>query len=708
VPTNPVGLFFSYQHKESRTPMPDVATPSPAAPKETKAQKSERLKLAKNPWDAWDEVREFARNGRTSVLPEWTGLYFKWWGIYTQGDGLGATGGVGGEGKATEFFMMRIGLPNGLLTSHQLRTIGHICQKHARNLADITTRQNIQLHWLTLDSLVEVVDQLTEIGLSPKGACGDVVRNVTGCPLAGLDAHELIDSSPLAVEIAHALTANPDFYNLPRKFKVSVSGGPLWCSYPEINDVGLTAIARPRPGSQPGSDDPNQTEIGYTLRVGGGLSTEPHIAVRIPAFVRQDQALAAVVATAEIFREQQELRENRTRARLKYLFMRHGWTAGSFLEALEAKLGYKLDPPPTVPPTLDAPSSPTASSPERVESSGTHEPGAPFFPAVSSPERVESNATHEPGAPSSPAASSPERVESNATHEPGAPFFPQERVGSSGTSKDQSTTLDAAQLQQDQIPEDIYRDHIGITPQKQTGLSAVGASVLRGRLSGDQLLALADLAEQFGDGHLRAAITQNILIANVPNARVHDLIAELRNIDLYVDVTPFWRGAIACTGTEFCKLAISETKAFSKWLVEEMEERLPTFDQQIKLHVTGCTNSCGQHWIADIGLEGKKIKQNGALVDAFFFCVGGSVGKYAKPARPIGYRAAAEDVPEAIERLLRAYLQARQPNEDLRAWFSRTEDELLRAHLNNTPINQLPPPETRDPAPAGVRHAVDA
>ncbi len=643
--------------------MPDLATPSPAAPKETKAQKSERLKLAKNPWDAWDEVREFARNGRTSVLPEWTGLYFKWWGIYTQGDGIGATGGVGGEGKATEFFMMRIGLPNGLLTSHQLRTIGHICQKHARNLADITTRQNIQLHWLTLDSLVEVVDQLTEIGLSPKGACGDVVRNVTGCPLAGLDAHELIDSSPLAVEIAHALTANPDFYNLPRKFKVSVSGCPLWCSYPEINDVGLTAIARPRPGSQPGSDDPNQTEIGYTLRVGGGLSTEPHIAVRIPAFVRQDQALAAVVATAEIFREQQELRENRTRARLKYLFMRHGWTAGSFLEALEAKLGYKLDPPPTVPPTLDAPSSPTASSPERVES--------------------------------------------NATHEPGAPFFPQERVGSSGNANP-SATLDAAQLQQDQIPEDIYRDHIGITPQRQPGLSAVGASVLRGRLSGDQLLALADLAEQFGDGHLRAAITQNILIANVPNARVHDLIAELRNIDLYVDVTPFWRGAIACTGTEFCKLAISETKAFSKWLVEEMEERLPTFDQQIKLHVTGCTNSCGQHWIADIGLEGKKIKQNGALVDAFFFCVGGSVGKYAKPARPIGYRAAAEDVPEAIERLLRAYLQARQPNEDLRAWFSRTEDELLRAHLAATPISQLPPPETRDPAPAGGRHAVDA
>ena len=659
--------------------MPDVVTPAP--PKETKAQRSERLKLEKNPWDAWNEVREFARNGRGSVLPEWTGLYFKWWGVYTQGDGAGVTGGANGEGKATEFFMMRIGLPNGLLTSHQLRTIGRICQTHARNLADITTRQNIQLHWLTLESLVDVVDQLTAIGLSPKGACGDVVRNVTGCPLAGLDRHELIDASPLAVEVAHVLTANPDFYNLPRKFKISISGCPLWCSYPEINDVGLTAMARQKPGSS------NETEIGYTLRVGGGLSTEPHIAVRIPAFVRQDQALAVVVATAEIFREQQELRENRTRARLKYLFMRHGWTAQSFLEALEARLGYKLDPPPTT--IILSEGAAESKEPEILSPAHTSSPlsanGAPAPTAVILSEGAAES--KDPDTLSPAHTSSP----FSATH-----------------AQALGTTVDAAQLQQDQIPEDIYRDHIGVTPQRQPGLSAVGASVLRGRLSGDQLLALADLAEQFGDGHLRAAITQNILIANVPNARVQELIAELNNIDLRVDVSPFWRGAIACTGTEFCKLAIAETKAFSKWLVAEMEERLPAFDQQIKLHVTGCTNSCGQHWIADIGLEGKKIKKNGALVDAFYFCVGGSVGRHAAPARPIGYRAAAEDCPEAIERLLRAYLQARNPKEDLRTWFTRAGDETLRAHLNNTTPAHLPPPEIRDEAPAGGRHAVDA
>src|SRR5258708_4188109 len=218
--------------------------------KETKAQRAERLKREKNPWEAFDEIRAFAREGRSSVTPEWAATYFKWWGVYTQGDGVGATGGKGGEGKATEFFMMRIGIPNGILTSHQLRIIGQLAKTHARNLADITVRQNIQLHWLTIESLPEVVAALDAIGLSPKGACGDVVRNVTGCPLAGLDAHEVIDASPLAVEVAHKLTANPEFYNLPRKFKISVTGCPLWCTYPEINEVALTPIQRPVNGKE--------------------------------------------------------------------------------------------------------------------------------------------------------------------------------------------------------------------------------------------------------------------------------------------------------------------------------------------------------------------------------------------------------------------------------------------------------------------------
>ncbi len=573
--------------------MPDnsPAASATSAPKETKAQKVERLKLEKNPWDAWEDVRQFAREGRESVLPEWAGTYFKWWGIYTQGDGVGVTGGVGGEGKTTEYFMMRIGLPNGILSSQQLRVIADLTAKYARGIGDITTRQNIQLHWLTIQALPEVVDALTTIGLSPKGACGDVVRNVTGCPLAGIDGHELIDASPLAREIAEKLTANPDFYNLPRKFKVSATGCPVWCSYPEINDVGLTALKRIKNGRE---------EIGYSLRVGGGLSTEPHLAIRLNAFIPQDRAYDAVRAVCEIFREQDALRQNRTRARIKYMFMRHGWTAETMLTAVEEKLGLEFDP-----------------------------------------------------------------------------------------------------CEEGPIADDIYRDHIGVHPQKQAGLSYVGATVLRGRLTADQMHSLASLAEKYGNGELRTSIMQNISIINVPNAEVSALVQELSHLGLQVEPTPFYRGAIACTGTEFCKLAISETKAFTKWLVEEMEERLPTFDQQFKLHVTGCTNSCGQAWIADIGLEGKKIKKDGQMVDAYYFCVGGAVGEHAGIARQIGYRAAADDCPEAIERLLRGYIAGRTDGENLRAYFRRTSDADLRAQLAGAVVA----PVERDSAPAGGRHA---
>ncbi|HEY1903151.1 MAG TPA: nitrite/sulfite reductase [Terracidiphilus sp.] len=537
------------------------------AVKETKAQRTERLKREKNPWEAFDEVRAFAREGRASVLPEWTSLYFKWWGIYTQGDGVGATGGKGGEGVTSDYFMIRIGIPNGIVSSSQLRVIAQITKKYARNLADITVRQAIQLHWLTVESLPEVVDALNAAGLSPKGACGDVVRNVTGCPLAGVAGDELIDAAPLALEIAAMLKGNPDFSNLPRKFKISATGCPAWCSNPEINDIGLTAVK-------------HNGQVGYSVRVGGGLSREPFIAVRLDAFILPHQALAVVRAITEIFRDQQGLRESRERARLKYLFLKEGWTPESFLAELQSRLDFTLLP------------------------------GVP-----------------------------------------------------------------------EQVPNDIFRDHAGVTPQRQPGLSSVGASVLRGRLSGDQLEAASDLAERFGTGSLRTAVSQNLLFIDIPNQKTAELTRELRQIGLEVDGSSFWRGAIACTGTEFCKLAITETKGFTRWIVDELEERLPGFDQELKLNVTGCPNGCGQHWVADIGIEGKKIKHEGKLTDAYYFCLGGAVGQHAAIARPVGYRCPAPLVPEAIERLLRQYLSDRVQDENLRAWFGRHSDDELRAHL---------------------------
>jgi sulfite reductase (ferredoxin) len=354
----------------------------------------------------------------------------------------------------------------------------------------------------------------------------------------------------------------------------------------------LTALQRVKNGVE---------EIGYSLRVGGGLSTEPHLAVRLNAFVPQDKAYDAVKAVCEIYREQDALRVSRTHARIKYLFMRHGWTAESMLAAIEERLGYKFDA-----------------------------------------------------------------------------------------------------AEEGPIADDVYRDHVGVHRQKQDGLSYVGVTVMNGRLNPEQLHALATLSETYGDGKLRATIGQNIVLVNIPNAKTQELVQKITALGLQVEPTVFYRGAVACTGTEFCKLAIAETKGFAKWLVGEMEERLPEFDQQLRLHVTGCTNSCGQSWIADLGLEGKKLKKDGKMVDAFYFCVGGAVGEHAGIARQIGYRAAAEDCPEAIERLLRGYLKQRSEGENLRSYFRRTSDEELRAQLAGAVVAAV----ERDPSPGRVPGSV--
>jgi sulfite reductase (ferredoxin) len=566
-------------------------TPVSEVAKETKAQRVERLKRELNPWAAYSEIVRFAREGFEAIPPEWLGTYFRWWGIYTQGDGVGAVGGKGGEGKAVPYFMLRIRIPNGILTAAQLRVLADLTERHARGVADLTVRQNVQLHWVRIEDLPTIFSALGDHGLSSLGTCGDVTRNITGCPLAGLDADEIVDASPLVHAATAMVNGSPEFYNLPRKYKVSITGCRVWCSYPEINDVGLTAVR-----------DGYTGHVGYSLRVGGGLSTQPHLAPRLNAFVRPDQVLAVVKGVSEIFRDSDALRQNREKARLKFLFLDHGWTPDRFLDALQARLGFPLDP--AVPETL---------------------------------------------------------------------------------------------------PEESYRDHVGIHPQKQAGLVYAGLPILRGRLAPDQMRSLAGLAERFGTGELRTTTMQNLVIVNAPRARAGELERAIDRAGFPLDASPFRRGTVACTGSEFCKLALTETKGFARWLVEDLEARLPGFQEHVRINVTGCPNSCGQHWIADIGIEGKKIKMDGRLVDAYYFCVGGAVGRHQAVARPVGYRVPASAVPEAVERLLRAYLAERRPDQSFRAFCAARTDEELRTFLAGEPVAAA----TRDASPGPVPHGLE-
>jgi len=560
--------------------------------KETKAQKVERLKREKNAWERLDEIRDFARRGFDSIPPEWLATYFRFWGVYTQGDGAGAIGGTGGEGKAIPYFMVRIRIPNGLLLSHQARTIASAIEKYARGVADLTVRQNIQLHWVKIEELPDLLDLLWRAGLTTMGSCGDDTRNITGCPLAGVDADEVFDASPLALELNRFFVGNSEFYNLPRKFKISLTGCRVWCSYPEINDVGLTGVVRKKNGAK---------EQGFSLRIGGGLSTDPHLALRLNAFVQWNQVLPTVRAVAEIFRDSGVLRESRDKARLKFLFLKHGWDADSFLAEINRRLGFKLDP-----------------------------------------------------------------------------AIPEEP------------------------PLDIYRDHVGIHAQKQAGYAYVGAAVIRGRITAAQLKAAADLSDQYATGELRTTNMQNLLVVNVPQKSAENLARELDGVGLHIGGSPFARGTVACSGTEFCKLAITETKGFARWLIEELDERLPGFEQQLRINITGCPNSCGQHWIADLGLEGKKIKVDGRFQDAYYFCVGGAVGQLQSIAKPIGYRCLASEVPDAIERLMKRYGDLRDGGENLRSFFARHTAEDIRTYLAGATTVAVERDAPQAPPPHGV------
>ena len=285
-----------------------------------------------------------------------------------------------------------------------------------------------------------------------------------------------------------------------------------------------------------------------------------------------------------IFRDSDELRVNRAKARMKFLFINHGWTAASFLAEIERRLGYKLDAP--------------------------------------------------------------------AEEHP---------------------------------PEGHYRDHLGIQPQKQPGLSYAGYSVVSGRISTEQLRGLAAIADEFGDGTLRLSAMQNILITNVPNERTAELLERSRALGVALDGSPFQRGTASCTGSEYCKLAITETKLFSIRLAQELEERLPGFTDTVKLHVAGCPNSCGQHPIADVGLQGVLLNQGGKQVEGFDFFVGGGLGKNSTLGHRVGFRAPADEVPEALERLFSTYVSQKQPGESVRSWTGRIGDAGVKALLGGAP-----------------------
>jgi sulfite reductase (ferredoxin) len=512
----------------------------------------------------------YSRYGFDSIDPADLRGRFRWYGLYTQrrpGIDGGKTAILEPEELDDRYFMMRIRIDGGQLDHERLRVIADVSRRYARGTADVTDRQNIQLHWIEIENVPAIWDALEAVGLSTTEACGDTPRVILGCPLAGIDAGEIIDATAEIDEIGARYIGDPAYSNLPRKFKSSISGCAAQCTVHEINDVAFTGVLDE--GGEPG----------YDLWVGGGLSTNPMIGQRLGTFVRPGQVPEVWAGVTGLFRDY-GYRRLRHRARLKFLVA--DWGPERFREVLEKEyLGYAL--------------------------------------------------------PDGPAPAPP-------------------RGG--------------------------VRDHVGVHPQRD-GRYYVGFAPTVGRLSADALDVVADLAARYGSGRVRTTAEQKMVILDVPAASTGELVAGLAEAGLPANPTAFRRHTMACTGIEFCKLAIVETKQRASDLISELERRLPGFDAPVTINVNGCPNSCARIQTADIGLKGSLVTgPDGRQVEGFQVHLGGSLnggdGTGSGFGRKVrGLKTTADELPDYVERVLRRFEAGRESGESFAAWAARAAEEDL-------------------------------
>ena len=529
---------------------------------------NERFKLEDDGLNVRQRIETiFSREGFGSIPVDDLRGRMRWWGLYTQrrpGIDGGQTAKLSADELDDSYFMLRIRSDGGALSEVQLRTIAGISTEFARDTADISDRQNIQLHWIRVEDVPEIWRRIEAVGLNSAQACGDVPRVILGSPVAGIDVHEIIDGTPAIQEILDRYLLSPEFSNLPRKFKTAVSGSPSLDVAHEANDVSFVGVVHPEHGP------------GFDVWVGGGLSTNPIFAQRLGAWVPIEDVPAVWAGVVGIFRDY-GYRRLRNRARLKFLVS--DWGAERFREVLETEyLGRRL---------LDGP--------------------AP----VEDPER--------------------------------------------------------------------RRDHLGVHPQVD-GRFWVGVAPIGGRVSGTTLTAVADLAARHGSGRVRLTAHQKLLVLDVPEAEVATLVVELDALGLPANASEWRRGVLACTGIEFCKLALVETKARARSAVEELERRIPDLDAPVTIHVNGCPNSCARFQVADLGLKGLVMTgASGETVEGFQVHLGGALGGNARLARKTrALRVEADDLVDYVEHVVTRFRTDQAPGESFAEWAHRADEEALR------------------------------
>jgi sulfite reductase (ferredoxin) len=546
---------------------------------------AEQIKKEGAPLDVRERIdRIFAPGGFRSISKQDLRNRLRWWGLYTQrkhgvpGD---RTGSAEPEELEDEFFMWRIRIDGGRLTTDQLRAIAYASEVHGRDVADVTDRQNVQLHWIRIEDVPELFERIESAGLTSADACGDTPRVILGCPLAGVADGEVIDPTPAIRAVRDRYVGDPEVQNLPRKYKTSISGCAHGCTNPEINDISLQGVVHPTLGP------------GYDLWIGGGLSTNPMFAKRLGAFVPPERVEEVWFGVTTLFR-QYGYRRSRNHSRLKFLVK--DWGAEKVREVLEKEFLTSALP--------DGP------------------------PAIVSPMAT--------------------------------------------------------------------RNHVGVQPQRD-GRVSVGFATRAGRIAGHQLRLVADLADRYGSGTVALTAQQQVVITGVAPDRSAALVTALEGLDLLVKPSAFRKGTMACTGIEFCKLAIGETKGRAQWLTSELERRMPDFGEEIRIHVNGCPNSCARFQVADIGLMAAlRHRPDGTKSDAFLVHLGGAMGGADGDAGSVlgrkvkGVKIYAEDAADYLELLLTRYRQRRTATDTFASYVASLDaDGLARFAAPKEPTGAL-------------------
>jgi sulfite reductase (ferredoxin) len=508
----------------------------------------------------------YSKAGFASIDPADLRGRLRWWGLYTQrrpGIDGGKTAILEPQELDDEFFMLRVRIDGGQLSTEQLRVVAEIAQEFGRDTADVTDRQNVQLHWIRIEDVPEIWQRLEAVGLSTTEACGDTPRVILGSPVAGIAADEIIDGTPAIKAIHERFIGSPEFSNLPRKFKTAISGSPLQDVAHEVNDISFIGVQHPERGA------------GFDVWVGGGLSTNPMLAQRLGVFATLDEIPDIWAAVVGVFRDY-GYRRLRTRARIKFLVA--DWGVERFREVLEQEYLHRS--------LTDGPA-----------------PPVPYGPS----------------------------------------------------------------------------DHVGVHRQRD-GLYYIGLAPTAGRVSGTILGRLADIAEQHGSHRVRTTPHQKLIVLDVAADRVDSLVAAADALGLRARPTTFRRNTMACTGIEFCKLAIIETKARASKIIDELERRLPDFDEPLTINVNGCPNSCARVQIADIGLKGMLVMDaDRNQVEGFQVHLGGGLGLDAGFGRKLrGHKITADEVPDYIERVVRNFDDQRHTGERFAQWVARADEEALQ------------------------------